>query len=106
MTREEFMRLAENEINDCFSRQRNRLMGLVERAWAEGKKNAETEQIAEIVKDAVSEIQKQIQPQTFPGWPYPITPTVTWDASKWDVPGLQGTQGADSGGETNGDNDN
>ena len=115
MTREEFMRLAESEINDCFSRQRNRLMGLVERAWAEGKKNAETEQIAEIVKGAVAEIQKQIQPVqpvvvpqpiqpfgepiTTPTWPLP--PIITCDASKGDVPEAHFGEG-----DTDDDNDN
>lgn len=106
MTRDEFMKHAAEEIDAVFRAQKNRMMNLVEQAWAEGKRNAETEQVTEIVRGAVAEIQKQLQLQTFPGWPYPITPTVTYDASKWDVPGLQGTQGADSGGEQNGDNDN
>lgn len=106
MTREEFMKLAEQEIDKAFQGQRNRMMNLVQQAWAEGKRNAETEQVTEIVRGAVAEIQKQLQPQTFPGWPYPITPTVTYDANKWDVPGLQGTHGADSGSEQNGGDDN
>lgn len=86
MTREEFMKFAEQEIDKAFQGQRNRMMNLVQQAWAEGKRNAETEQIAEIVKGAVAEIQKQIQPQTFPGWPYPNTPTVIYNTSTGDTP--------------------
>lgn len=56
MTREEFMREAEMEINDCWSRQRNRLMNLVQRAWAEGKRNAEINGVVGIVKDALNKL--------------------------------------------------
>lgn len=58
MTREEFMREAEREINDCWSRQRNRLMNLVQRAWAEGKRNAEINGVTQIILDAVNQLQK------------------------------------------------
>lgn len=99
MTREEFMKLAEQEIDKAFQGQRNRMMNLVQQAWAEGKRNAETEQVAEIVKGAVAEIQKQLQPVqpvvvpppfcepiTTPTWPYNPIPPFTFDASKGDVP--------------------
>ena len=56
MTREEFMKEAEREINDCWSRQRNRLIGLVQRAWAEGKRNAEIDGVTQIVRDALNKL--------------------------------------------------
>lgn len=59
MTREEFMREAEREINDCWSRQRNRLMNLVQRAWAEGKRNAEINGVTQIILDAVNQLNTE-----------------------------------------------
>ena len=56
VTREDFMREAEREINDCFSRQRNRLMNIVQRAWAEGKRNAEIDGVTRIVRDALNKL--------------------------------------------------
>ncbi len=53
MTRDEFMKEAEQEINNCFITQRNRMMNVVERAWAEGKKNAEMDRVTEIVRKAL-----------------------------------------------------
>ena len=41
MTREEFMKHAEQEVEQAFRGQKNRMMNLVEQAWAEGKRNAE-----------------------------------------------------------------
>lgn len=54
MTREEFMKHAEEEIDLAFSGRRNRLKNLVEQAWAEGKRNAETEGISAIVQEAIT----------------------------------------------------
>lgn len=48
MTREEFMKLAEQEIDKAFQGQRNRMMNLVEQAWAEGKRNAEMDRVDEL----------------------------------------------------------
>lgn len=62
MKREEFMKEAEREINDCFSRQRNRLMALVQRAWAEGKRNAEVDGVVNIVKDALDKMNPADDP--------------------------------------------
>lgn len=41
MTRDEFMAHAKEEIDRAFDGKRNRMMNLVEQAWAEGKRNAE-----------------------------------------------------------------
>ena len=52
MNREEFMKKARIEINEILNGQTNRLMNLVERAWAEGKRNAEVDSIKEAVEMA------------------------------------------------------
>ena len=50
MNREEFMKYAEEEIDAALTAKRNRLLELVRRAWAEGKRSAETERVMEIVR--------------------------------------------------------
>ena len=55
MTRDEFMAYAEAETDDVVGRQKNRIMNVVRRAWAEGKKAAEIESISEIVKAALEQ---------------------------------------------------
>lgn len=52
MTREEFMKHAEEEIDQAFRGQRNRMMNLVEQAWAEGKRNAELNGVIDVVREA------------------------------------------------------
>lgn len=49
MTRDEFLKHAELEINEMFNGKRNRMMNLVNQAWAEGKRNAEVD----LLKDAI-----------------------------------------------------
>ena len=56
MTREEFMKHAETEIDDIFRSQRNRIMNLVMQGWAEGKKNAEIDGVTRIVRDALNRL--------------------------------------------------
>lgn len=56
MTRDEFMNHARDEIEKAFLGQRNRMMNLIEQAWAEGKKNAEVSGIEDIVKEAFENI--------------------------------------------------
>lgn len=60
MTRDEFMDIANKEIEQILVAHKNRMMGLVERAWAEGKKNAEVSGIEDIVKEAIDKIYQQI----------------------------------------------
>lgn len=50
MTREEFMTYAEKEINGILVTQKNRIMNIVERAWAEGKRNASITSINEAIQ--------------------------------------------------------
>ena len=59
MTRDEFFDIAEKEIDQMLVTQKNRMMGLVERAWAEGKKNAEVSGIEDVVKEAIDKIYQQ-----------------------------------------------
>ena len=55
MTRDEFMGYANAEVDEVVGRQKNRIMNIVHRAWAEGKKAAEIEGISEIVKAALEQ---------------------------------------------------
>ena len=69
MTRDEFMDIANKEIDQMLVTQKNRTMGLVERAWAEGKKNAEVSGIENVVKEAIEKIYdkpeiKELLPRT------------------------------------------
>ena len=56
MKREDFMKYAEREIENAFRGQRNRMMNLVEQAWAEGKKNAEINGVKSIVESVIEEM--------------------------------------------------
>lgn len=56
MTHDEFRDIASKEIDQILVTQKNRMLGLVERAWAEGKKNAEVSGIEDIVKEAIEKI--------------------------------------------------
>lgn len=56
MTRDEFMDIAENEINHILVTHKNRMMNLVQQAWAEGKKNAETKEIESVVCEVMYNI--------------------------------------------------
>jgi hypothetical protein len=53
MTHEQLMEWAKDEISDVLRGQSNRLMNVVERAYAEGKKNAEIEKVTEIASEAL-----------------------------------------------------
>lgn len=61
MTRDEFMKHAEQEIDQAFRGQRNRMMNLVEQAWAEGKRNAEVEIFKEAGDELVEYVRKAIK---------------------------------------------
>lgn len=52
MTRDEFMKHAESEIDQVFRSHKNRMMNLVEQAWAEGKRNAEIDGVIDVVREA------------------------------------------------------
>ena len=41
MTRDEFMEMARREIDQAFAGQKKRMMNLVQKAWAEGKRAAD-----------------------------------------------------------------
>lgn len=90
MTREDFMAHAKEEIDRAFAGQRNRMMNLVEQAWAEGKRNAEIEAVTRAARDALDAMKPIIQPfvtpvlipgTTHPEYPYYTTPTITCDGT-------------------------
>lgn len=56
MTREEFMEIAENEIDHILVTHKNRMMNLVQQAWAEGKRNAETEKLESVVREVLDNV--------------------------------------------------
>lgn len=61
MTRDEFMEEAQKEIDQILLTHKNRLMNLVMKAWAEGKKNAEVSGIEDIVKEAIEKIYDKLE---------------------------------------------
>ena len=82
MTRDEFMEYAKGEILAALTTQQSRIMNLIEQAWAEGKKNADTDAVVEIVRDAISRAEKRVwyTPPDIPVTPLPIyynTPDVS-----------------------------
>lgn len=54
MDRAEFMKIAMQEIDAINNRRENRIIGLVERAWAEGKRNAEVETLRNAIDEALA----------------------------------------------------
>ena len=61
MTRDEFMTYAEHEIDAVLKTHKNRLMDVVYRAWAEGKKAAEIDALTETVRQALERMEKKEQ---------------------------------------------
>lgn len=55
MTREEFFKHADQEIEDVFRGRKNRVRNLIEQAWAEGKRNAEVGILKEAIEAAYEE---------------------------------------------------
>ena len=88
MTRDEFMDIANKEIDQMLATQKNRIMGLVERAWAEGKKNAEVSGIEDVVKEAIEKIYQQSGTQELLQRNIPITtPDIPYEQHqlKWSL---------------------
>ena len=61
MTRDEFMAYAENEISLILTNHKNRLMDLVYKAWAEGKRNAEIDRMTEMMRKALENMDQKEQ---------------------------------------------
>lgn len=53
------MKHAESEIEQAFRGQKNRMKNLVEQAWAEGKRNAEVNDVASVVKEAIEKWESE-----------------------------------------------
>ena len=64
MTRDEFMERARREIDQAFAGQKNRMMNLVQQAWAEGKRAAETDAVARVMKAFRAYLDKACKDQT------------------------------------------
>ncbi len=82
MTRDEFMTKARAEVATIFGRHENHIMNLIAQAWAEGKKNAEAEQICKTVQDALIIAQEHI---AIP----PVQPVVYEPVPYWQQPGYK-----------------
>lgn len=61
MTRDEFMAYAEHEIDAVLKTHKNRILDVVYRAWAEGKKSAEIDALTETVRQALEWMEKKEQ---------------------------------------------
>ena len=61
MTREEFMEHAEQEITQVLNKEKNRIMNIVEQAWAEGKRNAEVAVFGEVANELVEVVKRAIK---------------------------------------------
>ena len=61
MTRDEFMEEAQKEIDQVLLTHKNRLMNLVMKAWAEGKKNAEMDRVDSFCNDIFDSLKKKLE---------------------------------------------
>ena len=82
MTRDEFMGKARQEVDQILASQKNRMMKLVEQAWAEGKRNAEKERVQEITHEALETVLKRIEEGPIPSLHEPVP--------YWLMPGYPG----------------
>ena len=57
MTRDEFIEYAGNEIDVVFGNRKNRMMNIVQQAWAEGKRNA----AIDLLKDTMEQLYSAYQ---------------------------------------------
>lgn len=73
MTRDEFMEEAQKEIDRVLLTHKNRIMNLVMKAWAEGKKNAEVSGIKDAVEETIDKIYQQTGTQELLTHNIPIT---------------------------------
>ena len=76
MKRDEFMEKVKQEIDLIMTSRKNAIMNLIEQAWAEGKRNAELDEITDIVKKALDRAQPS----------YPVTPSYPDPVSPWINP--------------------
>lgn len=98
MTRDEFMEEEKKKINDILINERNEFLSLIDKAWEEGKKSAETEAIESKANDILEALRKQISdaagaskiyinPPEIDKWHYPINPcTPLTDPSVTNIP--------------------
>lgn len=58
MTRDQYMDSARDQINEALATVRNRMMGLIAQAYAEGKKSAETAHVEAILREVIGRMEK------------------------------------------------
>lgn len=59
MTRDEFIVSAMKDIEAATSKYKNSLLNIVEKAWAEGKKNAEIDEVTEVIRSVLTSMKDQ-----------------------------------------------
>ena len=92
MERDVFMDKARNEIDQIITSRENAIMSIIEQAWEqaweEGKRNAELDEITEIVKKALDRAQPSYP--VMPTYPDPVSPwinpTITCDTTAGKPP--------------------
>ena len=65
--RERFLHEAAYEINEAVQEFRRVLCGLIEKAWEEGKRSAETEAVTAIVESAMKDACERLKAQEASG---------------------------------------
>ena len=58
MTRKDFMNYAETQIDPAFMKLKTTVFNLLDKAYAEGIRDADTEAVVQIVKDALTKTSK------------------------------------------------
>ena len=60
MKRDEFMDKARQELDLIMTSRKNAIMNIIEQAWAEGKRNAEVDEITKIVQGAIENARMEV----------------------------------------------
>jgi hypothetical protein len=70
MNRDDFMKEARVTARDILQGKENGIMNLVQRAWAEGKRNAEVETLRAAIEEALDKREPKEQPvdAVYPTW--------------------------------------
>ena len=71
MEREKFMQEARRTAHQILEGKENGIMNLVQRAWAEGKRNAEVETLREAIDEALDRREPKAEPKedaVYPTW--------------------------------------
>lgn len=75
LSHDEILQRSKKDINHALDQLRDRLLSIIETAWSEGKRNAETEAVTEVTRDALGRL---IDDDGIP----PVL-SVTQDGNRW-----------------------